>query len=216
LGWTPKIYGITISIDTENLVDLEENQYLNVRVFNLKAATACKPVLSNINSSTELIILPWISSYNFLEDDLLVVLQKYPKLKIQVEGDRSLFYLAAFLGFLKLSKFLYETNRAIDIDAVNGNYNQTALFIASDKGQVHTVKYLLEKGANLNKTTTYGYSPLMVSAYKGELDVLLVLLHHGADIKQQDKNGRDVFYWYEQKRDNQNPEILRSLKLFAI
>ncbi len=52
------------------------------------------------------------------------------------------------------------------------------------------IEQSLAKGADINETNAYGWTPLMHAARVGNLDVFKLLLEKGADTHLQDDNGR--------------------------
>lgn len=51
------------------------------------------------------------------------------------------------------------------------------------------VKYLIEKGANVNAKDVYGYTPLFLAQGLNNTEIVNVLINAGADINAQAKNG---------------------------
>ncbi|XP_004717208.2 ankyrin repeat domain-containing protein 60 [Echinops telfairi] len=64
-----------------------------------------------------------------------------------------------------------------------------ALYIASHRGHVDTVQYLLEHGANPLSKTPVGRTPLHVAAAMGRLDCISLLLDAGSSINTKDAKG---------------------------
>nr|XP_006214075.1 ankyrin repeat domain-containing protein 60 [Vicugna pacos] len=64
-----------------------------------------------------------------------------------------------------------------------------ALYIASHRGHVEVVQYLLEHGANCLGRTPVGRTPLHVAAAMGRLDCVSLLLNHGASVNARDAKG---------------------------
>jgi len=171
-----------------------------LQILDISTWRNTRSIVDKIPESLKLLILPWIGYYDFTEQRLIDLLIHYPHLNIEVEGNRSILYLACSLGYFELIKFLITNRKLVSlINGSNGDFNQTPLFIACDKGHEGIVEYLLEHGANVSLTTKFGYSPLMVACYKGWSSLVTLLLENGADILKQDNNGKDAFYWTEQK-----------------
>ena len=68
-------------------------------------------------------------------------------------------------------------NEGGEIDLIN-RHSQTALHLASYRGEVHVVHYLLEYGANPNIRDEDGYTPILVTPC---LKCISLLLQYGAD-----------------------------------
>ena len=69
----------------------------------------------------------------------------------------------------------------------NERYNYTPLAYAAYQGHDHIVRYLIERGANVNADAengiTYVNTPLMMAAMQGHEKVTLLLLRAGADAR---------------------------------
>ncbi len=60
-------------------------------------------------------------------------------------------------------------------------YGATALSYACDRGHVEVVRFLIERGANVNRADTfYQSTPLTWAAFNGHSEVVKLLLEHGA------------------------------------
>ena len=64
----------------------------------------------------------------------------------------------------------------------------TPLYIAAQNGHLNVVKYLVKKGADVNKTT-HGNTPFIAAAARGHLDVVKYLVKKGADVNKAYKDG---------------------------
>ena len=56
------------------------------------------------------------------------------------------------------------------------------------------VRYLVERGADVNAKQDGHYTPLMSAAEGGNADMVALLLQHGADINATDKHGNTAFW----------------------
>jgi ankyrin repeat protein len=62
-----------------------------------------------------------------------------------------------------------------------GSGGLTALVLAAREGDIESAKVLLDKGADVNQTTTYGWTPLLTATNNRHYKLGLFLLDHGAD-----------------------------------
>ncbi|HVF90874.1 MAG TPA: ankyrin repeat domain-containing protein [Blastocatellia bacterium] len=69
------------------------------------------------------------------------------------------------------------------------NENVEKLMAAARKGDVETIKALLDAGTDVNSKTRYGATALSFAADKGRIEVVRLLLDRGADV-----NVKDSFY----------------------
>lgn len=65
----------------------------------------------------------------------------------------------------------------------------TALFTAAENGRLEVVQSLVERGADLNRSTTEGNSPLGQAVADGHLEVVKYLVSKGASTTHNYKNG---------------------------
>ena len=63
----------------------------------------------------------------------------------------------------------------------------------SDEARLKKVKYLVRLGADVNASSKYGKTALMIAATWGHLDVVKCLAECGADLKAKDVNGDTAF-----------------------
>ena len=71
----------------------------------------------------------------------------------------------------------------------------TLLHTASYNGQVDTMRWLLNHGADANSYSSGGFTPLNEAACEMQLEAVQVLFDHHADINSQDRTGRTSLYW---------------------
>jgi ankyrin repeat protein len=88
-------------------------------------------------------------------------------------------YDAANDGDLERVTLLVE--HGVDKNLVGGLYDQTSLSIATSNNHFAVVQYLVEQGADMDKSDKYGQSPLLLAASNGHLEVTRYLLEQGAD-----------------------------------
>uniref|UniRef100_A0A9J8CTU8 SAM domain-containing protein n=2 Tax=Cyprinus carpio TaxID=7962 RepID=A0A9J8CTU8_CYPCA len=77
---------------------------------------------------------------------------------------------------------------------VDGTEEQgnTALMFASAGGHEQLVRFLLRKGASVDRRNHYGWTPLMQAARFGHLNVAHILLENGAEINGRNRMGASV------------------------
>lgn len=83
------------------------------------------------------------------------------------------------------------------------------LWEAARKGDVATVKALLDKGANVNAKFRYGTTALFKAAERGHTEVVKLLIERGADV-----NVKDTFYGATAMTwalENKHLEVVRAL-----
>jgi len=73
-----------------------------------------------------------------------------------------------------------------NINTPSLKWGMLPLHQASSNGYVEITKILIEKGANVNATTSNGYSPLMLACYAGHEQIVDLLIKNGANINQKD------------------------------
>jgi ankyrin repeat protein len=104
------------------------------------------------------------------------------------------FAAAVERGDLAAVKALVEEGNAPDSAIDYGGEPVTPLFKAAGEGRTDIVKYLIEKGADVNfRGKEWGHTPLSEAASRGFDDVIEVLLKAGADPKIKDRNGYTAF-----------------------
>jgi cytohesin len=87
--------------------------------------------------------------------------------------------------------------------AVKDGGGLTPLVYAVRSDDLDSVKVLLEKGADINQTTAYGWSPLLVATQNRYYKLGAYLMEHGADVNLPNKGGWTPLYL---ATDNRNIE----------
>jgi uncharacterized protein len=97
-------------------------------------------------------------------------------------------------GDLAAVKALVDAGNPADSPIDYGEEGVTPLYRAAGRGRTDIVRYLIEKGANVNfRTKEWGHTPLYEAASSGFDDVVELLLAAGADPKAKDRNGYTAF-----------------------
>jgi ankyrin repeat protein len=105
-------------------------------------------------------------------------------------SDTSLLQQAINAGNLELLRFLVEERQA----DVNNKYdtNTTALHLASQRGHLEIVKYLIERRSDMNAPDTFSQTPLHLAVKRKNLDIVKFLFEKGADLQARNRNGVNI------------------------
>ncbi len=108
---------------------------------------------------------------------------------------------AAYKGDLKKVKNIIEKDPSqINIQDISG---WTPLHLASGKGHIEIVEFLLNHGADIELENILGKRPLWLAAKFGRYETIKTLLEHGAAVNLKDKHGRtplhDAAMWSGEK-----------------
>ena len=76
----------------------------------------------------------------------------------------------------------------INVDERN-NEGFTALMYAADNGNVDSVRFLLDKGADIEARNEEGYTPLIYAAWSGHNSTAKLLLDRGANVNARNRRG---------------------------
>jgi hypothetical protein len=100
-------------------------------------------------------------------------------------------------------------NGGVNIEWKNPTNGNTALHIATIKGHIPVVDFLIKNGANVNAKANYGTTPLHCATYTGgNLPIVELLLENGANPNIQDINMNTPFHVAVQSG---NTEIVRAM-----
>ncbi len=104
-------------------------------------------------------------------------------------------HIASFKGFIEIMKILAPT--ILDIDYKTTNTEQyTALWLASQQGYVDIVKWLIDKGADINAIRqSDGCTALQTAICKEQLQVIEWLVAKGAKVNKADKEEASPLYY---------------------
>lgn len=102
-----------------------------------------------------------------------------------------LFYAVA-VGDLEKVKEMVEVY-GCDVDA-EYIFGWTPLHLAVSSGNAELAKYLIKKGASINRKDYYGQSPLHLASSEGNIELMRLLIENGANVDAVDKGGRTPIY----------------------
>ena len=123
------------------------------------------------------------------------LLMKHPG-QVNARGGRNLFPLQAALynRHFHVANLLFRYGAVVD---VQGDDQNTPLYAASGQGQVDTVRWLLDHGADPNARGDPGWprAPLFYAVYAMRFEVVQTLLEHNADINLQSTKGETPLDW---------------------
>ncbi len=103
---------------------------------------------------------------------------------------RSLLLQATTAGNLEFVRLLVEERQA----DINKKYdaNMTLLHFASRQGHLEIVKYLLERGSDVEAQDTFGQTPLHLAAKWNQYEIVKFLLEKGADLNTGSRDGVNI------------------------
>ncbi|MBC6401850.1 MAG: ankyrin repeat domain-containing protein, partial [Ekhidna sp.] len=101
--------------------------------------------------------------------------------------------------------FLVEEDKRLDMHLVG--FDGSALTRAARAGHVEVVKYLLDKGVDINQ---YSKTALQLAAFRGHLAVVEELIRRGADVNKADVHGHTPLMVAVLSRQN-GLEIVKAL-----
>ncbi|XP_016101514.1 protein TANC1 [Sinocyclocheilus grahami] len=81
---------------------------------------------------------------------------------------------------------------AVQIDAHDTLWGETALTAAAGRGKMEVCSFLLERGAQVQQVNRRGACALFCAVRQGHWQIADLLLQHGADVNVSDKQGRTL------------------------
>jgi len=150
--------------------------------------------LKLLPSSLRIVVLP--AHNNITDTGYFHLIKEYPNLDVQILDSLgkkcSLLFWASSNGRLKVVKYLLEEKKQVqNVNHLNGYYHQTALYVASFRGDVEIVRLLLNAGANpCQVSDNFGDFPLLVSCKQGHRKVVQMLLEKGGNVYQKNNWGK--------------------------
>ncbi len=140
---------------------------------------------------------------------MILIFQKQQLIKKINVMKKSIVYLGvALVAFANVS-FASNSNSLIANKSIEAAYQDvSALNIAISKGDVQTVKKLVEYGADVNEKSN-GITPLMIAARYNKVEIIKFLLANGAKLNIKDVNGFTALKYAELSNANEAVQFLR-------
>ncbi len=106
-------------------------------------------------------------------------------------GGTPLFYSEVY-GMKESSDLLIKKGAKLFIDGININFKHktTLIHIASDIGNTNLIEQLIKKGADVNSTNEYGFTPLHFAVINNDINIAELLIKSGADANIFDNEGK--------------------------
>jgi hypothetical protein len=124
-------------------------------------------------------------------------------------GWQAAFVASAAQGRTRVMKWMYMVG--VDVNAPGCEKRQCLLPTVSAAwgGHDEALQFLLDHGGDVNKTGTFGITPLMIAAYCGSNSTVRLLLSRGADPNIATANGETALTF---AKDKHRVETIRLLE----
>ncbi|MDY0122347.1 MAG: ankyrin repeat domain-containing protein [Sulfurimonas sp.] len=127
-------------------------------------------------------------------DLALLLIKKGADINLDIKGNNSIAYNAAYRGNIPVLKLLIE--KGTNPNLINNFFGDSLLHSAVNGNQKATIETLIQLGANVNiKEKTYMKTPLHNACDKGLIEIVKILLKNGANINAKDKYGNTPLYY---------------------
>lgn len=83
-----------------------------------------------------------------------------------------------------------------------------SLMIVSELGNIETVKFLIDNGADVNTQDEKGKTALMIASEMNDMELVKLLIEKGADIDKRDKVDKSAFLYARDSKANAIRKLL--------
>ena len=111
------------------------------------------------------------------------------------------------------TKLILSRNPNLELQDRDGN--TPLITAAGSRGDIESVRLLLQAGAEVNETAPAGRTPLMAAITSGDLDKVRLLLEHKADPNEKGSSAESPLEWVLFRVRN-NPKTAETVKLTEI
>jgi ankyrin repeat protein len=123
---------------------------------------------------------------------------------------QEVFIWAAHEGDIWQMRVLYTLGVDVNEPACQHPRCITPLVYAGWGGHPEAIQFVLDRGADVNKSGKFGATALMMAAYCGSDDSVKLLLSRGADINATDRYGNTALSFAKQREHWTTIDLLRS------
>ncbi|EAY03188.1 hypothetical protein TVAG_049720 [Trichomonas vaginalis G3] len=209
------IKGLTVTAEEcTQIIKTALEHYQNNALLILSYLNVSNLTLQSLNS------IFMLFSSNFLKNSSSIIenaIQKISQLSNSVETlnyiiDKTIVPDQAFLNSLKkndyqISDFLLE--KYPDLLEKKDENDYTPLILASENGNINTIKYLLKKSANVHAKNCYQSTALHRACANGYVEIIDLLYQNGANIEETDDDAlRPLHYCILRDNDEALRKIL--------
>jgi len=113
---------------------------------------------------------------------------------------QSVFVSAAFEGRSRTMKIMYAVGADVNAPGCETRYCLTPTVAAAWGGHTDILEFLLDHGADVNRTGRFGTTPLMMAAYFGNTETVHLLLTRGANPNIITDEGETALSFAKQKQ----------------
>lgn len=121
---------------------------------------------------------------------------------------KSIIYLGLALVALGNVTVANNVETASKFELVRSFKTNTPLGVAISKGDIATVKKMLEYGASPNELSN-GMTPLMIAARYNQAEIVKLLLEKGANVKAKDEKGITALKYAEASNASEAAAVIK-------